>query len=32
MAYPKTMKALVAFSKTDYRYIEDYPAPHSGTG
>lgn len=30
MAYPKTMKALVAFSKTDYRYIEDYPVPECG--
>ena len=27
---PKTMKALVAYSKTDYRYVEDLPVPECG--
>ena len=27
---PKTMKALVAFSRNDYRFVEDYPAPECG--
>ncbi len=27
---PKTMKALVAFSPTDYRYVPDYPTPECG--
>lgn len=30
MSVPKTMKALVAFSKTDYRFVEDYPVPECG--
>jgi L-iditol 2-dehydrogenase len=28
--YPKTMKALVAYSLTDYRYESAYPAPECG--
>ncbi|MDR2517927.1 MAG: alcohol dehydrogenase catalytic domain-containing protein [Spirochaetaceae bacterium] len=28
--YPKTMKALVAYSKTDYRYEPAYPSPECG--
>lgn len=27
---PKTMKALVAFSPADYRYVSDYPTPECG--
>ena len=27
---PKTMKALVAFSPTDYRFVPDYPVPECG--
>ena len=27
---PKTMKALVAFSQSDYRFVPDYPAPVCG--
>lgn len=27
---PKTMKALVAFGKNDYKYVEDYPVPVCG--
>ncbi len=27
---PKTMKALVAYSQTDYRYEENYPVPECG--
>ena len=30
MRIPKTMKALVAYSKTDYRYEENYPVPECG--
>ena len=30
MSVPKTMKALVAYSKTDYRYEENYPVPECG--
>jgi len=30
MDYPKTMKALVAYGKNDYRYIENYPVPECG--
>ena len=30
MDYPKTMKALVAYSRTDYRYEENYPVPECG--
>ena len=30
MSIPKTMKALVAYSASDYRYVEDYPAPVCG--
>ena len=30
MEYPKTMKALVAYSRTDYRYVEDFPVPELG--
>ena len=30
MSIPKTMKALVAYSKTDYRYVEDFPVPECG--
>ena len=30
MNIPKTMKALVAYSKTDYRYVEDFPVPECG--
>lgn len=30
MSLPKTMKALVAYSKTDYRYVEDFPVPECG--
>jgi L-iditol 2-dehydrogenase len=28
--YPKTMKALVAYSKTDYRFESAYPSPECG--
>ena len=28
--YPKTMKALVAYSLTDYRYETAYPSPECG--
>jgi L-iditol 2-dehydrogenase len=28
--YPKTMKALVAYSKTDYRFEKAYPTPECG--
>ncbi|GHV27844.1 hypothetical protein AGMMS4952_10240 [Spirochaetia bacterium] len=28
--YPKTMKALVAYSKTDYRFEGAYPSPECG--
>lgn len=27
---PKTMKALVAYSQNDYRYVEDFPVPEIG--
>lgn len=27
---PKTMKALVAFGKDEYRLVEDYPTPECG--
>lgn len=27
---PKTMKALVAFGRDDYRFVSDYPAPECG--
>ena len=30
MSIPKTMKALVAYSKTDYRYEENFPVPECG--
>ncbi len=30
MNYPKTMKALVAYSQNDYRYIPNYPSPVCG--
>jgi len=30
MALPKTMKALVAFSKDDYRFVPDYQVPECG--
>ena len=30
MEYPKTMKALVAYSRTDYRNVEDFPVPELG--
>ena len=30
MSIPKAMKALVAYSKTDYRYEENYPVPECG--
>lgn len=30
MAIPKTMKALVAYSATDYRFETDYPTPDCG--
>lgn len=30
MSYPKTMKALVAYTATDYRLVTDYPAPDCG--
>lgn len=30
MNIPKTMKALVAYSATDYRYEKDYPVPECG--
>lgn len=30
MNYPKTMKALVAYSKDDYRYEPEYPTPECG--
>jgi L-iditol 2-dehydrogenase len=30
MEYPKTMKALVAYSRTDYRYEEAFPVPECG--
>jgi L-iditol 2-dehydrogenase len=29
-SYPKTMKALVAYSMTDYRFEKDYPSPECG--
>ena len=32
MEYPKTMKALVAYGKGDYRYEEAYPVPECGDG
>ena len=28
--YPKTMRALVAYSKTDYRFEREYPSPECG--
>jgi L-iditol 2-dehydrogenase len=28
--YPDTMKALVAYSQKDYRYVPDYPSPECG--
>lgn len=30
MALPKTMKALVAYSKTDYKFEAEYPVPECG--
>ena len=30
MSYPKTMKALVAYTATDYRLLTDYPTPECG--
>ncbi|GHV37480.1 hypothetical protein AGMMS49546_05350 [Spirochaetia bacterium] len=30
MALPKTMKALVAYSVTDYRLVTDFPVPECG--
>ena len=30
MEYPKTMRALVAYGKNDYRYEENYPVPECG--
>lgn len=30
MTLPKTMKAIVAFSKDEYRLVEDYPTPECG--
>ncbi|MFA6891349.1 MAG: alcohol dehydrogenase catalytic domain-containing protein [Sphaerochaetaceae bacterium] len=30
MSIPKTMKALVAYSKTDYRLVTDFPTPTCG--
>lgn len=30
MSVPKTMKALVAYSQTDYRFVPDYPVPECG--
>jgi L-iditol 2-dehydrogenase len=30
--YPKTMRALVAYGQTDYRFVEDYPSPECGDG
>lgn len=30
MNVPKTMKALVAYGKMDYRYVEDFPVPECG--
>lgn len=30
MDYPKTMKALVAYSRSDYRYEEAFPVPECG--
>ncbi|MDR0451021.1 MAG: alcohol dehydrogenase catalytic domain-containing protein, partial [Treponema sp.] len=30
--YPKTMKALAAYSQSDYRFVKDYPSPECGDG
>ena len=30
MSLPKTMKALVAYSQTDYRFVSDFPVPECG--
>ena len=30
MNLPKTMKALVAYSQTDYRFVKDFPVPECG--
>ena len=30
MSVPKTMKALVAYSQTDYRFVPDFPVPECG--
>ncbi|MDR2617845.1 MAG: alcohol dehydrogenase catalytic domain-containing protein [Treponema sp.] len=30
MGLPKTMKALVAYSQTDYRFVPDFPVPECG--
>ena len=32
MPLPKTMKALVAYSQTDYHLVPDYPVPECGDG
>jgi len=32
MTLPKTMKALVAYSQTDYRFVKDFPVPECGPG
>ena len=32
MPLPKTMKALVAYSQTDYRFEKDFSVPECGSG